>query len=137
MGGRGPFGGRSFLRRSQRLPGSRRGRWLLDTVGGSLGADQRSGLALVAVWAAVIFKTAGALIPVLACREGRLARVHGPMRGLAWIGGAILTVYGLVLTTVGLLVQGGVIEASKHVDRRPWPGTPTCGIPGSYSRAFS
>jgi hypothetical protein len=37
---------------------------------------------------------------------------------LAWIEAGILTIYGLVLTVVGLLVQAGVIHASATADHR-------------------
>jgi hypothetical protein len=73
---------------------------------------------LVAVWAAAVFKTAAAVIPMLVCQEGHPARLHRRIRGLAWIEGAILTAYGLVLTSTGLLVQAGVIRAGKTADRR-------------------
>jgi hypothetical protein len=39
-------------------------------------------------------------------------------RALAWIEAAMLTVYGLVLTVVGLLVQADVLTASRHADHR-------------------
>lgn len=40
------------------------------------------------------------------------------MRVLAWLEAAILTIYGLVLTAVGLLVQSGTIAPTANADRR-------------------
>ena len=40
------------------------------------------------------------------------------MRALAWLEAAILTIYGLVLTTAGLLVQSGAIAPAASADRR-------------------
>ena len=40
------------------------------------------------------------------------------MRALAWVTAAVLTIYGAVLTGVGLLVQAGVIGRSAHPDNR-------------------
>jgi hypothetical protein len=37
--------------------------------------------------------------------------------GLAWAQAAFLTLYGLVFTAVGLLVQSGVLHASADADR--------------------
>ena len=40
------------------------------------------------------------------------------VRVLAWLEAAILTIYGLVLTVAGLLVQSGVIAPAASADRR-------------------
>jgi hypothetical protein len=40
------------------------------------------------------------------------------VRALAWLEAAILTIYGLVLTIAGLLVQSGVITAPASADHR-------------------
>jgi hypothetical protein len=92
------------------------GKWLLDTVGASL-ATGHSDAALTAVWAAVVLKAAGVVIPPLACRPGP-TRPNRRLRALGWVEGAILTVYGLVLTSTGLLVQAGAISAGRTADRR-------------------
>ena len=99
------------------------GTWLLDTVGGSLAAGGRSGSAgvMAAVWGAAGLKVIAAVLPVLAA--GRAA-ASGPvpwrrlLRVLAWAEAMILTLYGLVLTTVGLLVQTGLIRAGANADHR-------------------
>ncbi len=44
------------------------------------------------------------------------------LRVLAWVEAAILTSYGLVLTTADLLVQSGVIARSAHADDRALVG---------------
>jgi hypothetical protein len=40
------------------------------------------------------------------------------VRVLAWLEAAILTIYGLVLTVAGLLVQSGAIAPAPSADRR-------------------
>ena len=62
-------------------------------------------------------KVAAALLPLLALRNPA-DRPRRITRLLAWIGAAILTVYGAVLTTVGLLVQADVIRSPASADRR-------------------
>jgi hypothetical protein len=42
----------------------------------------------------------------------------GLIRALTWIEALILTVYGLVLTAVGLLVEAGVIGTPASADHR-------------------
>jgi hypothetical protein len=99
------------------------GTWLLDTVGGSLAAAGRAGSAgvMAAVWGAAGLKVIAAVLPVLAA--GRAAASgpvpwQRPLRVLAWAEAVILTLYGLVLTTVGLLVQSGLIRAGADADHR-------------------
>lgn len=72
---------------------------------------------MVAIWGTVALKVAAALLPLLALRNAadgsrRITRL------LAWVAAAILTVYGAVLTTVGLLVQADVIRSPASADRR-------------------
>lgn len=95
------------------------GIWLLDTVGGALEENGRAGNpALIAVvWLAVLLKLVASLIGVAAVRSwfptwARLTRIIG------WMAGAILFLYGLVLTAGGILVEIGVISASADADRR-------------------
>jgi hypothetical protein len=98
------------------------GRWLLNTVGISLSRPGQAGhlAALLAIWGAAAVKAVAALLPLPAARvwprtaNGGLRRLA---RALAWIEAAILTAYGLILTTSGLLVQAGVIKAAAHADR--------------------
>ncbi len=96
------------------------GTGLLDTLGGALERAARSGSAgsLVLVWTTALLKLCGAVLPLAVVRgAGFTSRRRWP-RNLAWIESAGLTVYGLVLTVVGLLVQAGVLTASRHADRR-------------------
>lgn len=94
------------------------GTWLLDTVGGSLaeqGHAHNAGV-VVAVWGAAVLKLIAAALPVLALRG-----LSSPARTravwlLSWIAAGVLTAYGLVLTAVGLLVQTGVVHASRNAD---------------------
>ena len=96
--------------------------FLLDTVGGQFERWGREGGAavVVALLAIAALKLAVAiaapvLIGVGARRlppwtSGRVPRVLG------WIAAVTLTVYGGLLTVVGLLVQAGVIDASGDAD---------------------
>jgi hypothetical protein len=98
------------------------GSWLLDTVGGTLEEQGRAGSAGVvfAVWAAAGLKAIAAILPLLAL--GVLAPSRPSwrrlLRVLAWVEAVILTLYGLVLTTAGLLVQSGVISPAANADHR-------------------
>lgn len=96
------------------------GMWLLDTIGGSLEKLGRAGntSVILAVWAAVALKLIAAVLPLLALR-----RLTGPAWNrtvwvLAGAAAAVLTIYGLVLTAVGLLVQAGVIHSPATADHR-------------------
>jgi len=95
------------------------GTWLLDTVGGPLAAGGRAGRAgvMAAVWGAAGLKAIAAVLPVLAAASGPVPWQR-PLRVLAWAEAIILTLYGLVLTTVGLLVQTGLIRAGADADHR-------------------
>ena len=93
------------------------GRWLLDTVGGSLGqlGRQRDTAALMTVWAAAVIKLIAAVIPLLAIRRSRGSR-RRVVRILAWAEAAILVGYGHVLTAAGLLLQAGIILPAAGAD---------------------
>jgi hypothetical protein len=98
------------------------GTWLLDTVGGTLEQQGRAGNPgiILAVWAAAVLKIIGAIVPLAAVgvTPGQATTARGrQMRVLAWLEAAILTIYGLVLTGAGVLVQSGVI-ASASADHR-------------------
>ena len=97
------------------------GSWLLDTVGASLAPPDRSASAAVvlAVWCAVGLKVIAAVLPLLAVGAGA-ARVRRRylIRALACVEAAILTVYGLNSTAVGLLVQAGLIGTPADADHR-------------------
>lgn len=67
---------------------------------------------MLALWAAAALKLVAAVLPLLALRRLTRSVWHRGLWVLAWVEAAILTVYGLVLTTVGLLVQTDVIEVS-------------------------
>lgn len=71
---------------------------------------------VLALWAAVVLKVIAAALPLLA-----IYHLGGWQRfvwGLAWTVAAVLVIYGLVLTIVGLMVQAGVIAASASADHR-------------------
>lgn len=94
------------------------GTWLLDTVGGGLAEGGRNGSPLVigALWAAILLKLVAAVLPLIAVDPRLIERLRRPVRLLTGIEAAILTGYGAVLTTVGLLVQADIITASADAD---------------------
>jgi uncharacterized protein DUF3995 len=99
------------------------GTWLLDTVGGTLEQQSRTGNPgiILAVCAAAVLKVIAAIVPLPAVGaiSGR-AIIAGrrQVRVLAWLEAAILTIYGLVLTVAELLVQSGAIAPAASADRR-------------------
>jgi uncharacterized membrane protein len=96
------------------------GTWLLDTVGGSLEEQARAGNpgVMLAVWAAVVLKMIAAVLPLTALRGLFTPARDRTVWVLAWAEAAILTLYGLVQSTAGLLVQADVIHASATADHR-------------------
>jgi len=96
------------------------GTTLLDTVGGWLERGGRAGdlVVVLALWAAVVLKVIAAVLPLLAIYRLGGMRWQRPVVVLTWIEAAVLVIYGLVLTTVGLMVQLGVIAASTSADHR-------------------
>jgi hypothetical protein len=96
------------------------GNWLLDTVGGELAAGGRAGawLVIAALWAAIVAKLVGAVLPLVAVSRTAGGRFRRPVRLLCGVEAVVLTTYGLVLTVAGVLVQSGVIQASADADHR-------------------
>jgi hypothetical protein len=94
------------------------GTWLLDTVGGSLAQHRHSAGAIAAAWGAAALKLIAAVLPLLALRRRSGSLRDRGLWALAWVAAGILTLYGLVLTVVGLLVQADVIHASPTADHR-------------------
>ena len=101
------------------------GTWLLDTVAGTLEQQGRAGNPgiILAVSAAAVLKVIGAIAPLAAVRvtsgQATIAgRRQMRLRVLAWLEAAILTIYGLVLTVAGLLVQSGAIAPAASADHR-------------------
>ena len=96
------------------------GTWLLATVGGSLQRQGHAGttILVLAVWAAVVIKMVAAMLPLLTLRRVTSSGWNRAVSVLAWIEAGILTVYGLVLTVVGMLVQAGTIHQSAGADHR-------------------
>jgi hypothetical protein len=93
---------------------------LLDTVGGSIeriGRDDGIG-AKLGLWAIVVAKLVAAAVPIVAIGWRRVTRRDRVVRRLAQLEAVVLTLYGLVQTAVGLLVQAGVVSAGAHADRR-------------------
>jgi hypothetical protein len=99
------------------------GTWLLDTVAGTLEQQGRAGNPgiIVAVGAAAVLKIIGAIVPLAAAGVTPGPATTGrrrQMRVLAWLEAAVLTIYGLVLTGAGVLVQSGVIAPAASADHR-------------------
>ncbi len=90
------------------------------TVGGAVEHQVRSGSAggLAIIWAAAVVKLVAAVLPLAAVGLIGSSAARRWTRSLSWIEAATLTVYGLVLTAVGLLVQANVVHASPHADHR-------------------
>lgn len=93
---------------------------MLSTVGGALEHQGLAGdlVVLLAVWAAALLKLLAAVLPLVAVSPLTSPPWQRTARILAWIEAVILSVYGLVLTVVGVCVQAGVIDASAGADRR-------------------
>jgi hypothetical protein len=96
------------------------GTWLLSTLGGSLEEEARSGSlgSQLLVWGAVVLKLFAAIFPLLVAERIGWAGAPRLARALCWAIGAVLAVYGGVLTAVGLAVQSGLLSASAHADHR-------------------
>ncbi len=96
------------------------GTWLLSTVGGSLERVARGHRAPVeaGLWAVVLLKLVASALP-LASLSARLDRRWTTIaRRLTIVEAVILTLYGLVLSAAGWLVQAGVIAHGAGADRR-------------------
>lgn len=98
------------------------GEALLDTIGGDIERWGREGgtTVVVALSFVAVLKTMVALAaPILAGVGGdwlpAWTRARVP-RALGWAAAATLTLYGGVLTIVGVLVQTGVADASTDAD---------------------
>lgn len=89
---------------------------LLDTVGGEIEqwGRERGASVLVALTGVVLVKVAIAIVPLVdfAGLAGRW------VRRLGWVAAVILVVYGGLLTTVGLLVQFGVVDTAAEADAK-------------------
>ncbi len=96
------------------------GTWLINTVGGSIAKAALAGNTgvILAVWAAAVLKLVAAVLPLLALRRLCSPAWNRNLWVLAWVEAAILTIYGLALTAIGLLLQAGVIHASATADHR-------------------
>jgi Protein of unknown function (DUF3995) len=88
------------------------GTWLLGTLGGTLeDAARRGGVGVaVTLWGVAAVKVIAAVLPVLATRPR--IRHRRKLRLVAWIEACVLTGYGLALTSVGLLVQAGIVSST-------------------------
>ena len=95
------------------------GTWLLGTVGSALvhRGGSASAVLLIGVWAAVLLKLIGTVLP-LASRQPTRRSWHRVLRLLTVAEGAILTLYGLVLTAVGMGTQIGIVHTSSSADHR-------------------
>ncbi|MGI8808439.1 MAG: DUF3995 domain-containing protein [Acidimicrobiales bacterium] len=96
------------------------GMWLLSTVGRSFEEHGRAGDVgwVLLGWVAAALKVAAAVLPVLALRRLTRAGWDRVVWVLAWLAAAALSSYGLVTTTVSLLVQFGAIQVSAGANHR-------------------
>ncbi|WP_156384338.1 DUF3995 domain-containing protein [Marmoricola sp. Leaf446] len=85
---------------------------LLETLGRRVVEQFADARWVLLVVAAV--KLAGALVPPLLARRGRLGR---GWRVLCWLGAAVLVLWGGLNTVVGGLVLSGVIDPDGGYDR--------------------
>jgi uncharacterized protein DUF3995 len=96
------------------------GTWLLNTIGGTLEREGRTGAAgaRLLVWTAALLKLTAALVGLKATtRQHRLTPGRRRRaRQAAWAAALILTVYGGVLTAIGLLIQLDLVHASPTAD---------------------
>jgi hypothetical protein len=93
---------------------------LLSTIGGSIEHDARTGGLLVTagLWLVVLVKLLAAALPVYEVRSAGRGRGGRDAFRLAALEGFVLTLYGLVLTAIGVLVQLNVISRGAHADNR-------------------
>jgi hypothetical protein len=91
---------------------------LLDTVGGVFEQAGRSGGTAVRIglWAVVLVKIAAGALPVLALSRILGSGWHRLVWVLTWVDAVILTLYGLVLTIAGLLIQADVVHTRADAD---------------------
>ena len=96
---------------------------LLDTVGGEIErwGRERSASVVATLWLITVAKLVAAVAPLVLVGVGARqlpawTRAQ-PMRLLGWIVAIGLTVYGGVLTVVGLLVEADVINAADDADQ--------------------
>ncbi len=96
------------------------GTWLLNTVGGSLEHVARGnrGPVEAGLWAVVLLKLVAAALPLAALSPRVRGRWSSLVRRLTVAEAVVLTLYGLVLSVVGWLVQAGVIARGAGADRK-------------------
>lgn len=91
---------------------------LLDTVGGEIeswGRGRTIGV-LIILGLVLVAKAAVTVLPVAVDRShGRLRRLG---RVIAWTAALLLTMYGGLLTLVGLVIQAGIVERAYDADDR-------------------
>lgn len=99
------------------------GRWLLDTVSGQatdLAADDPVA-ATVVVGAAAVVKAVAGVAPVVVEARGRGA-LRRVVRGVSWVGGSFLVLYGGVVAGVAVVVLTGLVDPGGPIDRRAMIG---------------
>ena len=69
-------------------------------------------------WLVVLVKLFAAALPVFVIRSSGRGRRERVASRLAALEALVLTLYGLVFTATGLLVQLGVIRRGAHADNR-------------------
>lgn len=96
------------------------GTWLLGTVGGEFErlAASHSTPVTLGVWGVVALKLTACALP-LAVTSGRSrGRSAQALRALVAVEATILTLYGLVLSSVGWLVQARLLNPGRHADQK-------------------
>ncbi len=93
---------------------------MVDTVSATLAEKSRAGEAnlLMTAWVPAGLKLLAAVVPILALHRLTRSPWDRAVWVLAWLAAGILTLYGLVLTTTGLLVQADLLHASADADHR-------------------
>lgn len=112
----------------------------LDTLGGVFERAGRSGGTAVTMglWAVVLVKTVAAVLPLLALSRPLGSVWRRLVWMLTWVDAVILTLYGLVLTVAGLLIEADVVHTRPGAEHRAlrWqrlpvgPLVPAVGAPG-------
>lgn len=77
-------------------------------------------------------KLIAAVLPLLAVNGRLAARWQRTVWPLTWIEGTILFAYGLVLTSVGLLIQLGIVHPTADADHRALAWHAFSGIRGFW-----
>jgi hypothetical protein len=73
---------------------------------------------MIGLWSVAVVKVVAAVLAMLALSRRPSPTWHRILWVLAWADAVILTVYGLVFTISGLLIQAGVVYTGPRADHR-------------------